>query len=459
MANRKSRLFTLDKMEIAIPNGNPPTYDIRDLVIDFTYTESIDSPFLRVDFSMVDAIDFNKLLIGGEIITVKLTTESSTLKGNKQSLEFKVRVFKIGSTLKSERGQLYILHCTSPEAYTNEMNKVFKPFGPAGKDVDNIPKHICKEYLSSPKEKTKDVNFETHSKISFVSTNWRPVEAIAYMSDKVTRVEGSGGGKASEKQSGFLFFENRYGVNFKSLDALCLGDGIPKEAEIFEYTYIQQGSDPPNNGYHTIESISYPDRANHLRNMRMGTFKTVGISISMPRPTNSNATDSGSTEETAPAGTIHSPRELSYNQVFSKADTIHKRKPYDLPSDLEEFDGATRIKYRALPGLKNQVNKDDPENGTSSDTDTMAVAEYAAARYNLLQAIQLSIVVPGNSALTAGMLIKVRIPASQEKQRSVKEDLRYSGMYLISAVTHTFTKEGLTSQLVLTRDSVMKETY
>ena len=79
MADRKSRLFTLDKMEIAIPNGNPPTYDIRDLVIDFTYTESIDSPFLRVDFSMVDAIDFNKLLIGGEIITVKLTTESGTL--------------------------------------------------------------------------------------------------------------------------------------------------------------------------------------------------------------------------------------------------------------------------------------------------------------------------------------------------------------------------------------------
>ena len=89
----------------------------------------------------------------------------------------------------------------------------------------------------------------------------------------------------------------------------------------------------------------------------------------------------------------------------------------------------------------------------------MAVAEYAASRYNLLQAIQLSIVVPGNSALTAGMLIKVRIPASQEKQRSLKEDLRYSGKYLISAVTHTFTKEGLTSKLVLTRDSVMKDIY
>ena len=109
--------------------------------------------------------------------------------------------------------------------------------------------------------------------------------------------------------------------------------------------------------------------------------------------------------------------------------------------------------------MKNQATRDDPDNGTDSDTDTMAVAEYAAARYNLLQAIQLTIVVPGNSALTAGSLIKVRIPASQEKNRSVKEDLRYSGKYLISGVEHVFKAEGLTTKLVLTRDSVMKDTY
>ena len=146
-------------------------------------------------------------------------------------------------------------------------------------------------------------------------------------------------------------------------------------------------------------------------------------------------------------------------QVFSKADTIHKRKPYELPADLEAFKGATRIKYRALPGLKNQNSQGDPQNGTDSDTDTMAVAEYAAARYNLLQAVQLTITVPGNSALTAGSLIKIRIPASQEKSRAVKEDLRYSGKYLISGLTHTLKTEGVTTKLTLTRDSVMKDTY
>ena len=453
MADRKSRLYQLNKMELVTIEGDK--YDIRDIVIDFVYTESIDSPFIRCDFTILDAIDFNKLLIGGEMINIDLVTNSSGTKHLKTAL----RIFKIGSLIKQERGQMYILHCTTPESYPNEMNKVFKPFGPAGKDVDNIPKHICKEYLKASNDKTKDRNFETHSKISFISTNWRPIEAISYMSDKVTRVDGKGSGKASKKQSGFLFWENRYGFNFKSLDALCKGEGIPKEEDIFEYTYQQQGADPPANGAYIIESISYPDRANHLRNMRMGTFKTTGLSISMPRPTNSNATDSGGSDKTSPAGTIHSPKEITFNQVFGKADTIHKRKPFDLPPDLASFKGATRIKYRALPGMKNQATKDDPDNGTDSDTDTMAVAEYAAARYNLLQAIQLTIVVPGNSALTAGSLIKVRIPASQEKNRSVKEDLRYSGKYLISGVEHVFKAEGLTTKLVLTRDSVMKETY
>ena len=349
MADRKSRLFQIDKMEIETSTGDK--YDFRDIMESMEYYESIDSPFLRCDFTIIDSIDFNKLLIGGEKISVKVVTNSS----GEKPIELKLRVFKIGSLVKQERGQIYILHCVSPEAYANEMNKVFKPFGPIGKNVENIPKHICSEYLKAPKKKTKDGNFEKHSKISFISTNWRPVEAIAYMSDKVTRVEGSGGGKASNKQSGFLFFENRYGFNFKSLDALCLGNGIPEDEDIFEYTYVQQGNDPPANGAYTIESISYPDRANHLRNMRMGTFKTTSLSISLPTPTNSNASDSGSSDETAPAGTIHSPKELSYVQVFSKADTIHKRKPYELPADLEAFKGATRIKYRALPGLKNML--------------------------------------------------------------------------------------------------------
>ena len=120
MADRKSRLYKLTKMEIeTIGEEN---YDIRDIVMDFSYYESIDCPFIRCDFTILDSVDFNKTLMGGELIHVKIDTNSS----GDQPLNVKLRVHKIGSIIKSERGQLYIIHCVSPEMYNNEMEKVFK---------------------------------------------------------------------------------------------------------------------------------------------------------------------------------------------------------------------------------------------------------------------------------------------------------------------------------------------
>ena len=45
------------------------------------------------------------------------------------------------------------------------------------------------------------------------------LDAITYLGDKVLRLEG--GGKRSIMQSGFLFYENRHGFNFQSIDKLC----------------------------------------------------------------------------------------------------------------------------------------------------------------------------------------------------------------------------------------------
>ena len=271
MANRRSRLHELKKIEIELVGGE--TYDIREIVVDFTYYESIESPFIRCDFTIADAVDFNKLLMGGEIIHVKLECESS--KGDDMDMKF--RVYKIGSIIKSERGQLYILHTATPEIYSNEMKKVFKSFGPmdGAKNPDHIPKHLLKEYWETDKMKSKYM--EPHSTINFISPNWKVTDAISHICDKVVRKKGS---KASMKQSGFLFFENKKGFCFQSIDGLCEGqiDG----AEKFVYTLVQQGSDPEDDGMYAIESVNYPDKADHLRNMRLGTYKALSLGISLP---------------------------------------------------------------------------------------------------------------------------------------------------------------------------------
>ena len=83
----------------------------------------------------------------------------------------------------------------------------------------------------------------------------------------------------------------------------------------------------------------------------------------------------------------------------------------------------------------------------------MAVAQYAAARYNLLKAIKLNITVPGNTELTAGSLIKVIIPASLQDGDNVQTDEQFSGLYLIAGLTHLYRRTGITTKLYLVRDS------
>tara|TARA_B100000287_G_scaffold418576_1_gene455734 strand:+ start:5353 stop:6858 length:1506 start_codon:yes stop_codon:yes gene_type:complete len=461
----KPREYVLDKLEIEMINGKK--YDIRELVIDFAYHESIESSFLRCEFSILDTLDFNRLLQGGETVTIKATTATSV---DKIPLEVDLLIYKIGSISKSERGQLYILHCVSPEMYNDESNKVFKAFGPGqgALDADCIPRMICEKYLKrkGKKNKLKAANFENHSKYTFVACSWKPSDAIAFISDKVTRLTKSKGGN---KQGGFLFWENRNGFNFRSIDSIAQGQAVTDN--IYQYEYTIKSLDGVDARF-AIESITYPDKANHLTNMRMGTYKTAAIGVQISAAADSYAPDSGNKDEnvdevtseggvvsgtglsSTPGGVIQPPRILTFNDVFGKADTIEKARPYEIPEffDLDKAQ-PTRMKIRPLPALKNQTSTTNTNNGTNPNIDTMAVAQYASARYNLFKSIKLDITIPGNTSLTAGGLIKIIIPAARNEGETVMTDTRFSGMYCIAGLTHVYRKDGFTTKLYLVRDS------
>mgnify|MGYP001186646907 FL=1 len=468
-----AREFHIKKLLLKTADGKK-TYNIEDMILDFQYHESIESSFIRCDISILDAIDFNLQIFGGEEVEIQLSTSTAF---NGEDLHTKLKVYKIGSISKTERGQLYILHCVSPEMYHDESNKVFKCFGPGekSKDVDNVPKHICTEYLKCKGgKKVNQNNFENHSKYTFIACSWKPTDAIAFLSDKVTRLTDS---KADKKQSGFLFWENRNGVNFRSIDSIAGGEAT--QNGVYTYTYVQ-GAQEGVNKYYSIESLTYPDKANHLANMRMGTYKTSAIGISLASQKDSFAPVSGSKDETSdevddgsitseggvtkgdglsdkPGGTISDLKVLDFHAVFGKATTLEKNPPFPIPEffDMKKAK-PTRMKIRCLPGMKNQTSTGNVNNGTNPNVDTMAVAQYASARYNLFKAIKLDITIPGNSALTAGNLIKIQIPSSREEGENVELDFRFSGKYIIAGLTHIYKKTGMTTKLYLVRDSVPK---
>ena len=473
------REFVLKQLELETIDGE--TFDIENIVVDFAYHESIESAFLRADISIVDAVNFYKKLQGGEKIYINLVTATALAKEPLQTI---LQVYKIGSVIKAERGQMYVLHCVSPEMYHDEMNKVFKGFGPGEKSKapkeNCLPRMICEDYLKCKgnSKKVKKKSFENHSPYSFISCNWKPSDVIAYISDRVSRIEAPGSSKGSNKQSGFLFWENRNGFNFRSIDGIASGHAT--QGNVYTYTYQMKGNEGVDARY-AVETVNYPDKSNHLENMRIGTYKNSAIGISMGAQMTSYAPNSGKKGEAdasesvnpeavtatsgtginpAPGGTISEPRILTLNDVFGKANKVteayggHAAMPIKIPDffDIEKAK-PTRMKIRVLPGLTKQPNKAAPNNGTNPDIDAMAVAQYASARYNLLKTTKLNITIPGNTELAAGYLIKVIIPASLQDGDNVQLDEQFSGLYVIAGLTHLWKRTGITTKLYLVRDS------
>ena len=188
--------------------------------------------------------------------------------------------------------------------------------------------------------------------------------------------------------------------------------------------------------------------------MRMGVYKSAAIGVALPVPKDARAPKSAKTED-QPGGTMNEAMVMTYEELFGKASTVEKVPPFKTPEFLKESE-PTRIKFRALPGLKNQSNNQLPNNGTRSDDDYMAVAEYASARYTLMSAIKLNITVPGNVGLVAGAIVKLIIPGSRQKGANVRQDKKFSGKYVIAGLKHTYKRSGITTDLELVRDSLPK---
>ena len=512
MSSAKS--YKLSKIDVLIGDKK---VDIRELVSEFNWFESIDSSFIRCDFTILDTVQFDDNILGSEI--VHITFESTTEK--KSRIQHTLQIYKIGSIVKQERAKLYILHCSSPEIYENEANRAFGQFGPVSGKTD-IVKRMVKDHLNS----SKKTHIEAHTNINVLSPNWRPVDLISYMSDKVSRTKaGSRQSGKGKKQSGFLFYENRDGWNFKSMDLLCEQESIAK------YTYAQAnvGQYNPGTNFYQIEQVIYPERANQLDKLRQGVYKQCTYGIVMAQLTDSYMPNAGATSSTTfdewvklnkpytandgsagslsneqlqelynssgdstfnnagndtsftwkpksqgskdnltekqlankdktgkPSGTISGPMVSNLKQTFAKASKLHDGLPYrEEHLDFYTDLYPTRTKFKILPGFNNQTANAPKGGADDADESVLTAATYSAARWSLLNTHTLTIRVPGNTKLYAGCVVTVNLPSSkQESKKNVARDQTYSGKYLVKGLRHTYKKQGITTELYLCRGSL-----
>ena len=408
-----------------------------------TYYESISDPYVSANIRILDSGEsvINKI-VGGEEVHMSVAGPDET------EYHYILMVYMVGDRSVSNKIQTYNIGLISAEALTNESMKI-------SKSLKGRPDEIAKEILEDEKiiNTEKDVFTTPCQNNTKIHPNGKsPFQVISSLcngslaatksnvagktSSSATNDEKSLGGSA-----GYVFFENRKGYHFNSIDALCDVKGEFGGGGKIR-TFIDSAEGGVNED--SIINVNFESEINLIHALRLGTYssqlQTYDIS-------------SGKFEV------------YTYNLSKEWDNQSHLGSQSRLNPMQEKLSShPTRILSTIIDHEKNYMGRgtpdpDDP--GYTGDNNFWDYSKHHVAqnisRNFMLNTQGLRIDVPGNIDLCVGEIINVILPSSVSEDQKLDEpmDESNSGFYLIYSLSRFFDQrtQEVTTVLKLKRDS------
>lgn len=405
---------SIDKIQIVTSAGF--YQDITAQVINIQFYEDIFSPFISGSLIVKDSLDLVNLFpfVGEEFVDLEISTptvEGTTIKG-------RYYIYKLTDReLVGDRNVVYQLHFISLEALVDINKKISKVY--VG-NVANIVKDLVKDKVNGM-QSTKEVYVDpTIKDAKFISNFWSPVKCINYLTEYAVNKNDS---------PNYVFFENRDGFYFISLDTLYK-NGVKQDFVYDKYTRDNQesrGASTRNlqEDYKRIMNISIPVGFDYIDRIRTGTFSSKLISWDLTRK--------------------------QYNAkmytMFDKVDKQEHLNKYALASNRAIFKSNSTIIN--LP-RQTQVF------GGFGDPSNYKILQERLSLMSLAEGNRLQITVPGRTDYTVGQKVNVNLykiePVS--KDDTDNEDKMFSGNYIIAAINHYITREMHECHMELIKDSL-----
>ena len=379
--------------DFEISGGNP----------NITYYESVKSPSISVsiDFIDVDGVISREGITGGEYLDLKIKVpdfDDFEITPDKHFMMLN----SVKNVKTSSNKQIATLEFISVEAIINETARVSRRF--TG-NVSQIVKELMKDKKSIQTSKNLETD-ESFNKYSFVGNLKRPFDTIQWLCPKAA---------STDKECGFLFYENLDGYFFKSIKGLLESDS----SETYE-----KPEAPVDTDIKITENNL--DSSNDIgMNCRMGMYanKTIYVDI-----------ENGKLET-----------------VDYKISDLKLAKPPKLPAGLE--DAPTRLMLRILD--TGALQKGSKKEEVEKRSELAVYQNKSYARTNLLFSQSLSISTPFNPDLRVGQMIDVVLPVkegSDQSQTTGGGENDISGKYLLSELKHSIANGKSNSELKLIRD-------
>ena len=437
-------------VSIQSPTSGNKAIDLSTHLIHTEYFENLLSPVItmkmriRSDFNYIKNVPIR----GGEMIAFSAEVGGTTFQfgeidnsGNITPDTGELYVYKVSDLSAPSQSQDFILNITSVEFFKNETSRCQFKF-----QSQTIDKHVRQilgpHVMNVNPDKVLDKNIEeTENSYTFIGNNRKPFYTIEWLCPKsITNskqgVSGDGNTAQGKGTAGFLFYENREGFNFKSIESLVSSTTLKSNQKKSVYSYVYKGkgatgnpSDPSEN---TNINLYYFNKSTDVRRA-LSTGQYANLTIFYD-----SLEQKFSQIEYRLKGEV--------NDSTLGGDDKNDDEALPVPKELDQYISRlyTRISDHGTVG----IGSDGLE---ASGMDQVDQAK-SISRYNALFSQSLSIQVPCNTNLKVGDIINVVFPDLNRGQSKQIDD-SMSGNYLISRLNHHMQPNASFSSLNLIRDS------
>ncbi|MHA1542059.1 MAG: hypothetical protein ACTSQH_03710 [Candidatus Hodarchaeales archaeon] len=418
------------KKFVITSNNSGDQVDLANGVVEYRYYENVLSNYITSSAIVVESGEkldgaapstLDSLPIrGGEKTDIII----EDVVGNEIKIDEGMYVNRVKNGAPGTEKDLYQLDFVSKEYFLNEQSRVVKRYeGNISTNVGVILADVLKtEELIDIDETQNSYNFLGNTRSPFYTCTWLASKSIPSSSG-----ETSGPG-------GFLFFQTRDGLCFKSIDKLFGKDPIKKF--LFNNTgKLVAGYDA------NILSYSIDSDIDMNRNMTMGAYNNVttyfDYSGMINKYTKFNidvARDSVTT-----AGRDY----INVNKNFIKAPSRYFTYIKDIGVN---------------PDGKGNEQLDSWKNDkTKQNFDAEQVLVQSIMRYNQLFTVVTNIIIAGDFSIRAGDIVECDFP-QLEAQLNKETNPQSGGKYMVASVCHRMTPRETYTSLGLVRDSFGKTT-
>ena len=394
--------------------GTPKRLSIRSLVQEISIYESLDGKFLSGDMTLLDATNaIQELPITGFERVEFFFRTPGTDKGFDFSVKTGHPMFVYSLKNRSgvnPRSQIYTLKFVSTEAIRNHQTRISQAF--TGQ-IDQMVTDICYNYLKTKKDLMVE---DTKSNHKFVMPRLKPTKAIEQLRKNARSLH--------YENSGFLFYENGDGFNFKSYEGLfCKKDGSPRPVKAHYSPKIKNIGEDPVYALQSVENFTILQQFDTLNNTANGVYASRLITHDL------------------------------YNKTFEELDFDYN-KEYGKQNHLEQdANGDKRSDNGILPffnydngdifGNKNEgkiyyQSETKKIHNTHELPESKDILQKRISQHIATNSLIIEITAPGTTELRVGDIVNFTLPkyAPNSKDDPKDNDKYLSGRYLISAARH-----------------------